>query len=614
MRLKQLKLKNFRAYRGEVSITFDDLTALIGKNDVGKSTILDALSIFFDEKTAVLDCGDLCVTAEDDELRIGCVFTELPKSLVLDADAETTLKNEYLLNSDGDLEIHRTWKISDGKKPEKLVVAALHPTKAKVDQLLLKKNTELKSLAATLEVDLEGVDVRSNPALRSAIWSSQEELGIRDVDVSLGKEDAKTIWQKLQGYLPTFALFRADRPSTDEDSEVQDPMKFAIKEAMRTVADDLERIKEQVQKRALGVATRTLGKLQDLAPDLASELQPTFKKEPQWEGIFKLSLTGDDQIPINKRGSGVRRLILLSFFRAEAERLRSEQHRHDIIYAIEEPETSQHPGNQRMIIDALLGLAEEEGCQVMLTTHVPALAGQVPIDSLRHVTRSTDGTRQVEGGGNGSLAQIADDLGVLPDRRVRVIMCLEGPNDVQFMRNIAVVLNDETIADLISDPRIAVIPLGGSTLKDWVNEHYLRSLEIPEVHIYDRDVESPPKNQEAVNSVNARGDGSVAFLTTKREIENYLHPDAVRDSCDLRIEIDDDSDIPELVAMARHAARGHETEWIDLSSNNRKRCTSFAKRLLNDQATRAMSVERLDSRGGKEEVLQWFSAISEHLE
>ncbi|MHB8392242.1 MAG: AAA family ATPase [Acidobacteriaceae bacterium] len=38
-----------------------------------------------------------------------------------------------------------------------------------------------------------------------------------------------------------------------------------------------------------------------------------------------MTLTGDDQIPINKRGSGVRRLVLLSFFRAEAERHRNER-------------------------------------------------------------------------------------------------------------------------------------------------------------------------------------------------------------------------------------------------------------------------------------------------
>lgn len=43
----------------------------------------------------------------------------------------------------------------------------------------------------------------------------------------------------------------------------------------------------------------------------------------------------------------MKRLVLLSFFRAEAERRLSEQGGNGIIYAIEEPETSQHTENQK---------------------------------------------------------------------------------------------------------------------------------------------------------------------------------------------------------------------------------------------------------------------------
>ena len=46
MKLHSLKLKNFRGYRDEINIVFDDLTVFVGKNDVGKSTILEALRVF----------------------------------------------------------------------------------------------------------------------------------------------------------------------------------------------------------------------------------------------------------------------------------------------------------------------------------------------------------------------------------------------------------------------------------------------------------------------------------------------------------------------------------------------------------------------------------------
>lgn len=49
MKIKSIKLKNFRSYKEEIKIDFCDLTAFVGKNDIGKSSILEALDIFFNE-------------------------------------------------------------------------------------------------------------------------------------------------------------------------------------------------------------------------------------------------------------------------------------------------------------------------------------------------------------------------------------------------------------------------------------------------------------------------------------------------------------------------------------------------------------------------------------
>ena len=53
MKLREIILQNFRGYYNETRIPVDDLTALIGQNDVGKSTILEALDIFFNRKLQV---------------------------------------------------------------------------------------------------------------------------------------------------------------------------------------------------------------------------------------------------------------------------------------------------------------------------------------------------------------------------------------------------------------------------------------------------------------------------------------------------------------------------------------------------------------------------------
>ena len=41
-----MKLRSFRSYREETVINFDALTVLVGRNGIGKSTILETLDIF----------------------------------------------------------------------------------------------------------------------------------------------------------------------------------------------------------------------------------------------------------------------------------------------------------------------------------------------------------------------------------------------------------------------------------------------------------------------------------------------------------------------------------------------------------------------------------------
>ena len=75
MRLKTLKLKNFRSYRDEVNIPIDRFTAVVGKNDIGKSTILEAMEVFFNSQVVKIDPSDACVGGETKIVEIRCDVT-----------------------------------------------------------------------------------------------------------------------------------------------------------------------------------------------------------------------------------------------------------------------------------------------------------------------------------------------------------------------------------------------------------------------------------------------------------------------------------------------------------------------------------------------------------
>src|SRR5690606_4032965 len=97
MRLKKITLKNFRCYADEISVGFSDLTTFVGRNDIGKSSVLEALEIFFNNGIVSIEQSDANVHSGADKVEITCEFTDFPDSLTLDAGAETSLAAEFLL-------------------------------------------------------------------------------------------------------------------------------------------------------------------------------------------------------------------------------------------------------------------------------------------------------------------------------------------------------------------------------------------------------------------------------------------------------------------------------------------------------------------------------------
>ncbi|MDR5798063.1 ATP-binding protein [Caballeronia sp. LZ008] len=605
MRLKSVSIKNFRCYREEVTVAIGDLTTFVGKNDIGKSSALEALEIFFNNETVKLEQGDANIYNVGNQLvTITCEFFDLPPKLTLDAGAETSLASEYLLSAAGTLKIRKVFDCSKKTPSAEVFLLANHPTAAGVADLLDLKERDLQKRVQDQKLD---VALKGNPGMRQALWQAASDLQLQEVElpVTKPKEDSKRIWDQLETYLPMFALFQSDRSSRDSDGEVQNPMKAAVAAAIAEVQDDINRIQAKVKEKAELIAKSTHDALKTIDPNLAKELTPQFTppSATKWTGLFSVGMDTDDGIPLNKRGSGVRRLVLVSFFKAEAERRVRTSVSRSIIYGIEEPETAQHPNNQRILIESFKALAAEPGCQVLLTTHSPGFASELPTDSIRFVTRDV-ALKPVILEGVNVFGQVAETLGVVPDSRVRVLLCVEGPTDIIALKYLSRALHvaDASIPDLTTDERIAFVPLGGSTLKHWVNDHYLKPLNRREVHIYDRDVAD---YANWVNEVNQRTDGSWAVQTAKYEIECYLHADAIKEAFGVEIVVgdkpdDDGNAVPKLFAKAFSAQQKYDGTMKD----------NLAKLRLANRAFPLMTAARLAQRDPAAEVEGWFRRIA----
>lgn len=528
MRLKRIIVKNFRGYQDEHVINVEKgITTLVGKNDAGKSTILEALEIFFGDAKPELE--DLNIHGEERDITFGCVFDDLPDEVTVDSTATTTLEAEYLLNEDGDFEVIKKFTCTEKTvgKPE-TIIRAVHPTKESYNDLLTLKISDLKQRGATLGVTPE--DQRVNSKWRKAIWASADNLEARKLDLRIDDFDskAKSIYANLEGLFPQYYIFKVDRQTSDSDSEAKDPMQLAVKEAQKEFQNEIAGLQSKIQQRVDEVADRALDKLKEMDESLASQLKPVLKAAPKW--TFDYKIQDERGVSLNKRGSGTRRLVLLNFFRAEAER-KSAEHSGNIIYAIEEPETSQHPDNQEMVIKSLLELADDDKRQVFITTHSPQLADFLPHESVRFIEFDGIAKNVITHEGEAGLLKAAESLGIHSSQKLgsaRAVVLVEGDSDEVFLNHASKVLAASgDISSSLDDAKILVIPAGGcDNVPFWVQKLRLEGLGLPHAIFLDSDRMSTSdpetKNEAFISSICTAG--KKGLCSRKREIENYIDP------------------------------------------------------------------------------------------
>ena len=551
MKLEKIIIDGFRGYGERREIFISQMTAFIGRNDAGKSTILEALDAFFND---VVDSQDVNTKSSDRKFSIGCVFSSLPESINIDSTSNTTLSNEYLLNMERKLEIYKVYKSTSAKAElERVYAKAFAPNFVDVRDLLFKKRDDLRKI-----VDKEGIDVNKsrNPEMRWAIYEKyknrgQFDLQEREVDLDIPKdktgqfEESRKIWKKLNDrHLPIYTLFKSEQVRGDKESAVRSPLDATLKAAIKELDDEFRLIATKIEAAVSETTERTLKRLQQDYPEAARNLVPEYKA-PSWAKAFDLDvLRGDDDVPLNKRGAGIRRLIVMAFFQAEAEKKRLEHAEGitspPIIYAIEEPETSQHPNFQRKILQALEALTEA-GDQVLLTTHVPGLAELLPTDSIRYVDKPEESTaprvRSRRDDPN-VLWEAAESLGVLPTtipaQSPQIAVWVEGDTDVWVLDAIAEKMEEAgKLPQPLSKNKIYfVIGGSGDKLKTYINGKYLNALGLPQFYLRDSDKEStigkakkiPQDVEEKVLAWKKHGEGMpiAVVYTLKREIENYV--------------------------------------------------------------------------------------------
>jgi len=195
---------------------------------------------------------------------------------------------------------------------------------------------------------------------------------------------------------------------------------------------------------------------------------------------------------------------------------------------------------------------------------------------------------------------------------LRLILVVEGAHDVEFLKRISRVLagTDSSLPKLdewASEGTIVFVPNNGASTTFPASF----SDDGPaELHLLDRETEPTTTQREIlVQALNSRANCH-AVLTSKRALENYLHPDAIREAGGVEVAFGDFDDVAELVARACFQP-SNSRKWESLSRRARRRLRDKAKRWLNREAVDRMTPQRLAERDPEGEVIGWLRTIAE---
>jgi len=403
MKIESIRIENFRAFKDE-TIFFDDYTAFVGPNGVGKSTVFHALNLFFrqnkDSQTDLikLSASDFHHFNTDKEIKITVTFSSLSEEA----------KQE----------------LSDYVRHDKLIVSAI----AKYDSVNEKadvkqygnrlgfekfrvffeaekngaKSAELKDIYKKLKEDFP--DLPSATSKADMISALHEyEKNNPDKCILIPSEDqfygVSRGANRLANYIQ-WIFIPAVKDATEESEESS---KSALGQLLaRTVRSKVsfdEKVRElrnNVRKeyqKLLDAEQQTLDDIsKSLQNSLANWAHPNITASIQWKQNPDKSIKIEEPLAgitvgergfegeLSRFGHGLQRSYMFALLQElstfDAENIPT------LIMGIEEPELFQHPPQVRYLAETLFDLSQSDS-QIIICTHSPLFIPGDSFDKIR---------------------------------------------------------------------------------------------------------------------------------------------------------------------------------------------------------------------------------------
>ena len=416
MKIKELSIKNFRGIE-DLTLQLNDFTVLIGKNGVGKSSVLHGLN-FFKEPSYKLKAEDFYNRELNRKIKVSITFNEL------NSKEQSTFKR-YIQNdelkvikiavNDQDLENLNITQTYHGQ-------TFMHPPFNEIRKQ--DKATHKRNLYKDLRNDekyssLESVSKADDIELNLKAWedshSDELELLIDENQLDGWKGVGAGRLNKYSTFFFVPAVHEYSIEETEKSTYLKEILNLTIRKRIK-VNTDLEELKNNTRgeyQKIIEDQNKTIVK--ELSNDLSKMLEIlspgcSISVDYQPGDVNFLETTYGTELeeygfkgPISSVGHGVQRTSFFTLLMylgeqqvisrindntSEEDAEVSVEEKFFILFIIEEPELYQHPNRIRLIKKILQGLTQELDdsmfhIQIICSSHSPYLIDIQDAEDIR---------------------------------------------------------------------------------------------------------------------------------------------------------------------------------------------------------------------------------------
>ncbi|MBC3767385.1 AAA family ATPase [Neptunicella marina] len=390
MRIESIRIENFRSFKDE-TINLDNYNCLVGANGAGKSTVLNALNLFFRQyKDASTDLSKL---SENDfhhkdtksEIKVTVTFCDLSDE-AKEALSAYVRQDKLIVTSIATFD-ESSQKAEVKQYGNRLGISDFRKwfDAKKVGE----KVTELKSIYDELSSSYSDLPtVKQKQAMEDALNEYEEKNP--DKCSLIPSEDqfygiSKGV-NKLSPYIQWVFVSASKDATTEAEESKNSALGQLLERAVRSRVNFSDRVKA-LREKLVSDYQKMLDAEQSVLSDLSSSIEarlkvwanPSATAKVEWKQDPEKTIKVDEpwaHVVIGEKGfdgelgrfgHGMQRSFLLSLLQELASIGSSGP---TLIMGIEEPELYQHPPQARYLSEIIQDLSSQ-GCQILACSHSP---------------------------------------------------------------------------------------------------------------------------------------------------------------------------------------------------------------------------------------------------